>query len=321
MSARKVLIDTDTGIDDSLALLVALAEPGVEVVGIGPTYGNCASAQAAQNALHVLEVAGAPPVPVASAVPEPASARALIDWAAHVHGQDGLGELGLCPSHLNTSREDAVEQLLRISRGSGAATELLAIGPLTNLAAALRMDGEVLSRFRSVTIMGSMGPEWLAEEAQAAYPGFRTVGDPNTRHDPEAAGAVAATRANVTWVGMNVTGSMLFPMALLDELAERGSAKASFTQATHRLYGAFVTRAYNSPEPVFTAHDTVAATVMLSPTNVFGAVQASPSLVFDSDGRGSIWGTAPVPGRSVHRFITRVEPAEVEKRIRLALGD
>jgi inosine-uridine nucleoside N-ribohydrolase len=71
MSARRVLIDTDTGIDDSLALLVALAEPGAEVVGIGPTYGNCASAQAAQNVLYVLEVAGALPVPVARAVPEP----------------------------------------------------------------------------------------------------------------------------------------------------------------------------------------------------------------------------------------------------------
>jgi hypothetical protein len=75
-----------------------------------------------------------------------------------VHGRDGLGEMGLYPSRLNTSREDAVEQLLRVSRDSGAATDLLAIGPLTNLAAALRTDNKVLSRFRSVTIMGSMGP-------------------------------------------------------------------------------------------------------------------------------------------------------------------
>jgi purine nucleosidase len=321
MSARRVLIDTGTGIDDSLALLVALAEPGAEVVGIGPTYGNCASAQAAQNALYVLEVAGALPVPVARAVPEPASAKALIDWAAPVHGRDGLGEMGLYPSRLNTSREDAVEQLLRVSRYSGAATDLLAIGPLTNLAAALRTDNKVLSRFRSVTIMGSMGPEWLAEEAQAAYPSFRRVGDPNTRHDPEAAGAVAATGANVTWVDMNVTGHLLFPMAMLDDLAERGNPKASFIEAPHRFYSAFITKNNNSPEPVFTAHDTVAATVMLSPVNVFDAVQATPSLVFDADGRGSIRGTQPVTGRSVHRFVTRVEPAEVEKRIRFALGD
>jgi purine nucleosidase len=314
------LIDTDAGIDDSLALLVALAEPGAEVVGICPTYGNCASAQAAQNALCVLKAARASTVPVARAVPEPASARALIDWAASVHGRDGLGEVGFRPGWLKTSSEDAVEQLLRLSRGSGADVDLLAIGPLTNLAAAVRADSEVLARFRSVTVMGGMGPEWLAEEAHAAYPGFRRVGDPNTRHDPEAAGIVAATEANLTWVGMNVTGRLLFPMAMLDDLAEGGNPEARFAQATHRFYSAFVTKNNNSPEPVFSAHDTVAAVVMLGPTNVFEAVQATPSLVFDAHGGASMWGKAPVAGRSTHRFVTKVEPVEVEKRIRLALG-
>ena len=317
---RKVLVDTDTGIDDALALLVVLSAPEAEVVGIGPTYGNCGSAQAAQNALYVLEVAGDLTLPVARHVPEPPSAKALIDWAAPVHGRDGLGECGFRPRRSKTSNEDAVEQLLRVSRDSGGATDLLALGPLTNLAAALRVDSKVLYRFRSVTVMGSMGPQQQSEEVEAAYPAFKGVGDPNTRHDPEAAGAVAGTEANITWVGMNVTGRLLFPMAMLDDLARRGNPKASFIQATHRFYSAFVTRSSNSPEPVFTAHDTVAAVVMLSPTEAVESVQATASLTFDADGRGSVWGTAPAARRTVHRFITNVRPQEVDKRIRTALG-
>ena len=93
---------------------------------------------------------------------------------------------------------------------------------------------------------------------------------------------------------------------------------AGFARAAHRFYSAFVTEANAAPEPVFTAHDNVA--VMLSAANTFETVEATPSLVFDTEGRGCIWGTAPVTGRNVHRFIRKVGSEAVERTVRSALG-
>jgi purine nucleosidase len=320
VSQRKVLIDTDAGVDDSLAILVVLSAPGVEVVGIGSTYGNCRAAQAAENALCVLEVAGADGVPVATGVMGPETALATTDYAAVVHGNDGLGDVGAQPRYLMTSGENAVEQMLRVSRDHGAATDLLALGPLSNLAAALEADRQVLSRFRSVTVMGGMGPQWLAETVLAAYPRYRSVGDPNTHHNREAAHAVGQARAALTWVGMNVTGRLLMPEAMLDELAALGTPKASFARATHRLYSDFVTRTSGSQERVFTMHDTVAAAVMLSADVIRGSVYAVPFVEQDEQGRACLWGRASGPRERGHRFVTEVDRTKVERMVRRALA-
>jgi purine nucleosidase len=320
MRRRKILIDTDTGIDDALAILVALADPAVEVVGLGATYGNCRTVQAAQNARCVLEAAGALTVPVALGVPDPPAARALIDYAAPVHGRDGLGDAGFSPRQPMLSSEDAVTQLLRVAREVGRETALLALGPLTNLAAALRRDPAVLARFAAVVIMGGMGPEWLADSVVAADPRFLAVEDPNVRHNPEAADAVAHAPGAISWVGMNVTGQVLLPMRLLDDLAGRGTPQAAFAQATHRHYSAFVTRATGSAEPVFTVHDTIAAAVLLDGRIATGSVAATPVVQRDAAGRSSLWGRAAAGSAPTHRFVTTVDRGAVEQRIRRALS-
>jgi purine nucleosidase len=320
MSQRKILIDTDTGIDDALAILVTLADPAVDVIGIGATYGNCRTAQAARNALCVLEVAGTEDVPVAQGEIEPSSAEELIAFAAPVHGQDGLGDTGLRPAHRTLSGEGAVEQLLRVAQEAGGETDLLTLGPLTNLAAALRRDRAVLSRFHAVVVMGGMGPAWLAGTVLPAYPGYLSVGDPNVRHNREAAEAVARTEAAITWVGMNVTGPLLLPAALLDDLAAQGSPRARFVRAIHRVYVEFVTQATGSAERVFTVHDTTAAAVLLDPGIALESVDATPALVRDETGRGGVWGQAPKPDAPAHRFVTKIDGSAIERRIRHALA-
>jgi purine nucleosidase len=319
MATRRILIDTDTGVDDSLAILVALAEPRAEVIGIGSTYGNCRSDQAARNALYVLEVAGHEEIPVAQgAIPPPSTA--LIDSAAVVHGRDGLSGTGFQPNRLTTSDEDAVEQLLRVAEESEGQVELLTLGPLTNLAAALSRDPGVLGRFKAVVIMGGMGPRAGAEAIPASYPNYHRVGDPNVWHNSDAAQKVVNAHANITWVGMNVTGRFLVPFSLLDGLAAQGGAKARFARDIHVFYSDFVTRTYGRDEPVFTIHDTIAAAVLLDPRTAVESVDARPALAEDEDGRGGVWGEDSGPDDATHRFVVEVDRSEIEARIRETLA-
>ena len=319
-ATRRVLLDSDTGVDDSLAILVVLAMPGVELLGIGSTYGNCRTGQAARNALCTLEAAGADQVPVAEGVPEPAGAEPLIAFAAPVHGSDGLGDAGFRPARLRVTGESAVDQLVRVSGTRGAEVDLIALGPLTNLAAALDRDPEVLARFHSITVMGGMGPDWLARAPSERHPGFLEVGDPNTRHNPAAAAALAACRAPVTWVGMNVTGGILLPESLLERAAEAGGRKALFARATHRVYSSFVTERSGSAERVFTAHDSIAAMAALDPDAVLQQVDGTPYLGSAAEGRPALWGRPPQPGEAVHRFVTSIDRDRLEWRLLEALA-
>jgi len=315
-----VLIDTDVGIDDSLAILVMLAAPEIVVVGIGSSYGNCRSSQSASNALYVLEVAGRDDVPVAVGVPEPSSALAMIDLAAAVHGSDGLGNTGLQPKYSRPSNESAVSQMLRVGNEPVEGTSLLVLGPLTNVATAVRNDPGLLGRFSNVVIMGGMGPEAEAEQVLARYPRYHQVGDPNTRHNPEATEVVARAKGNVTWVGMNVTAPLVFPASILDELAVPGNRRACFEREVHQWYIDFVTKAWGSVERVFAAHDTIAACVLLEEEMTRRCVKATPVVRYGEARRGELWGATPAEGSVVHQFVTEVDTARIEQRMRSALG-
>src|SRR5579862_7339700 len=134
-----------------MALVWLATHPGVELVAVGSTHGNCRADQAAVNALRVLEACGRGDVPVAVGEPVPAAGEAT--FATHVHGADGLGDAGLPPPAGRPSDEGAVDQLVRLGREAPGALDLLALGPLTNLAAALERDADALARYRSVTVM------------------------------------------------------------------------------------------------------------------------------------------------------------------------
>jgi purine nucleosidase len=121
-------------------------------------------------------------------------------------------------------------------------------------------------------------------------------------------------------VGLNVTGSLLLPAALLDDLAAQGTPQAIFVQAIHRVYCDFVTRMTKSAEPVFTAHDTIAAAVLLDAGIAVESIEATPALVRDKTGRGGVWGQAPRATAPTHRFVTKIDAAAIERRIRDALA-
>jgi inosine-uridine nucleoside N-ribohydrolase len=226
---RHVIIDTDPGVDDALALILALQSPELCVDAITTVNGNVDVDLATQNALTVLGLF--PPErrpPVAKGAAQPLS-RAL-STAAHVHGEDGLGgtsglrtaEGQLCypPASASLASCDAVTCLLDCIRRAPGELTLIALGPLTNLAHAWHRDAHVVRQLSAVVIMGGA----------VTVPGNVTpVAEFNIYVDPEAAQVVFAAGLPITLIGLDVTERVRLTAEMIDQhLCAAGSPLSQF---------------------------------------------------------------------------------------------
>lgn len=192
---RPVYFDCDTGIDDSMALAYLLASPEIELVGIGAVHGNVSAAQGARNTLALLQLAGRSDIPVAVGRNDPLVGE-FDGGAPHVHGRNGIGEIEIPEAWADPVDEDAADMLLRLSHEFAGALEVVAVGPLTNLAVALQRDASLAGRVAHVTAMGGA----------ALVPGnITSVAEANIGHDPEAAQAVVSAPWGVTLVPLDTT--------------------------------------------------------------------------------------------------------------------
>ncbi len=192
-----ILFDTDPGIDDALALLLALASPEFELLGLTTVFGNATVAQTTLNALHVLSVAGRAEVPVVAGADAPL-ARPFAGPAAHVHGKDGLGNIDRpTPAHAATAWPGRAAGFIadKVLSQPGELT-LVAVGPLTNLALAVQREPRLAGAVRQVVVMG--GAVFCAGNATP-------VAEANIHKDPEAARVVLGAGWPVVLVGLDVT--------------------------------------------------------------------------------------------------------------------
>lgn len=171
-----LLIDTDPGVDDALALLMAFADPRHEVVGLTVAAGNVGLRHTVANALKVCEVAGRGEVPVFAGCDRPLLHPA--PDAANVHGADGLGDAGLAPPARAAEARHAAEAIIELSHRHAGRLLLVALGPLTNLALALRLDPTLPSRIARLVVMGG---------AVTARGNITPSAEFNVFFDPEAA--------------------------------------------------------------------------------------------------------------------------------------
>jgi len=252
----RVVVDTDTGIDDAMALVWLATHQAVDLVAVGSTHGNCRTDQAAVNALRVLDAFGRSDVPVAVGEAAPRSRPAT--FATHVHGADGLGDAGLPLPSSRPSAEPAVDQIVRLGREEPGRLDLLALGPLTNLAAALAQDPHALSRFRSVVVMGGAG---TALPAGGPDPTLG-VGDPNTDHDPEATEYVARS-VPLTLVGVDVTIAIRLDGADLERVRQAASPHGRLIARALPHYVNF--HAAQFGPRTCCAHDVMAAAALTDP--------------------------------------------------------
>ena len=146
-----VVIDTDPGVDDAIALLMALSSPEIDVIGLTTTAGNVPIGPATRNALAILESLGRTDIPVAKGATRPVRGR--FAYARHVHSAEGL-TYPLPPPTSRTSDTGAVRFLAQTLRANPGAVTVIALGPLTNLARLHRDHPTVLPLAKRLLVMG-----------------------------------------------------------------------------------------------------------------------------------------------------------------------
>jgi purine nucleosidase len=188
-----IILDCDPGIDDALAIAFAVASPAIELVGITTVAGNVTLAKTTANALAVASFTGAPGIPVTAGCAAPLLRPAL--HAGHVHGESGLGDAVLPPALRTAEPGHAIDFILeRIAAAPGEIT-LVATGPLTNIALALRREPRLATWVKDFVIMGG----------SAGRGNVNHAAEFNMWADPEAASIVFEAEWTVRMIGLDVT--------------------------------------------------------------------------------------------------------------------
>jgi purine nucleosidase len=262
--ATPLVIDVDTGIDDSFALLYACASPHARLVGVSTVAGNVDLARATRNTCAVLALARRADVPVWPGCAAP-MLRPQND-ATTYHGLSGLGYAELPEPAANPAPTHAIDAILAAASAEPGALTLVATGPLTNVAAALLREPTLPRLLGRLVLMGG------------AYHGGGNVtpaAEFNIWHDPEAARIVfrafaADGAAPLVAVGLDVTRQALLRPADLEALARRCSglprapALLRFVDDSARHY--FETMERLTGERVFTMHDPLAVAAAIDPS-------------------------------------------------------
>ena len=283
-----VLIDTDPGIDDALALLFAWNCPEIQVETITTVAGNVTMEAASQNLLRLLALRRPAPRPIVAAGATGPLARALTT-ATRFHGEDGLGDLPDWPAvERMPASPDAVEAILAAVRRHERALTIVALGPLTNLALALKEDAATVGRAGRIVAMGGA----------VDVPGNVTpTAEFNMYVDPEAAHRVLAAGLPLEIVPLDVTRQAVLPRAgMRATLARAPGALASriqgFCERGFRI-------SHSDGEQGMALHDPLAVGLALDPSL---AAWEPVRLAIGPDGE-----TLRTSGPANCRFAKRVE--------------
>jgi purine nucleosidase len=281
-----LIIDTDGGVDDAVALWWAATHPDIELVAVTVVWGNVPVEAATNAVLRVLEMADRPDVPVAVGEPGPIGPAPGTRPAAFIHGEDGLG--GADEGRVAASRavdEPAAELLRRLVGARSGEIALATIGPLSTIGRLVGEDPTFAADVASLVVMGG-----AARRFGNALP----AGEANIVHDPEAAQAVVAG----AWseppllVGLDVTHQATMSDDEFALVAEHRNAAAAFLDAPLRFYRRFGST-FTAPDTP--CHDLLAVMSVLDPA----LLNDAPVLPLAVDrGRGPAWGTTVVDFRA-----------------------
>ena len=211
--ARKIIIDTDPGQDDAVAILLALASPELEVMAVVAVAGNVPLHHTRNNALKVVELANRADVPVYAGSVRP-MVRPLVT-AEHVHGKTGLDGAVLPEPSVRIQDQHGVDYLVDILRAEPPGTvTLCTLGPLTDVALALVKAPDIVSRVREIVMMGG---------AYFEVGNITPAAEFNVYVDPEAADVVMTSGIPVTMLPLDVTHQVMNTPARLERLARLGN--------------------------------------------------------------------------------------------------
>lgn len=248
-----VIIDCDPGHDDAIALMLAVASPELEVLGVTTVAGNTTLDKTTRNALTVLDLAGRPDIPVAAGADRPLERELFV--AEYVHGASGLDGPALPEPSRGPVDRSAVEFLAATIDKSPEPVVLIPLGPLTNVAALLEYRPDVVDNIASIVFMGG-----------AAHIGNVTPNaEFNIYVDPEAAARVLLAPVNVTMIGLEVTHQAIMGAVHADHLRGRGTC-STFVAELLDFFIENHPRTYD--EPGAPIHDAVAVAAVVDPSLV-----------------------------------------------------
>jgi pyrimidine-specific ribonucleoside hydrolase len=227
VSALPIILDCDPGHDDALAILVALARPEVELLGITTVAGNAELDATTRNALTVLALAGRTDIPVAAGAARPLQ-RSLVT-AAYVHGSSGLEGADLPGPASDPRPEGALALMKELISSSGEPVTLVPTGPLTNVARLLQEHPEVRDHISGICLMGGA----MGEGNRTASAEF------NMWVDPEAAAMVFESGLPVTMIGLDVSHQAVVPLARSDAWGDLGNRTGRIFAELFRYFANF----------------------------------------------------------------------------------
>ncbi|MGB8644576.1 MAG: nucleoside hydrolase [Anaerolineae bacterium] len=253
---KSIIIDTDPGVDDAMAILFALKSPELTVAGLTTVYGNHYIDVTTRNALRLLELAGRPDIPVARGATGPLL-RPYRDPPTFVHGEDALGDAGLAgESRLRPVTVSAAEFIVETVMAHPGAITLVPIGPLTNIALAYKLEPRIAQAVQQVVLMGG---------TMVAPGNVSPVAEANVHNDPEAAAIVFGAPWPVVMVGLDVTTAIVMDAAYLRDLE---AAHTPYTDLIARMipvYQKYHDEHYGMKGGMHT-HDPSAIAYVLDPT-------------------------------------------------------
>ncbi|HEV8352940.1 MAG TPA: nucleoside hydrolase [bacterium] len=260
----RLIIDTDPGVDDAHALMLALAHPQATVEALTTVAGNVDLAQTTANACTILDVLEIPPqqTPIFAGCD-----RALINtrvYASEIHGADGLGNSGFPRSPRRVEAEHASLALIRMATANPGALTLAAIGPLTNIALATRLDPTLPGKFMRLVVMGGA----IRATGNMPYPSTEF----NVHCDPEAAAIVFGAWPNLTLVSWETTMEHMFSPEQVETLMKTDTPRGRFFRRITEHTLAFLLKKLGRPG-------------MFAPDGLAVAIAIEPNLVTQSETR------------------------------------
>ncbi len=251
---RKFIIDTDPGVDDAQAILMAHAHPDVELLGLTIVSGNVGLEHTVRNALTLVDVLKAD-VPVFPGCHRPLSTPG--EDAAFVHGKDGFGDVGFAKPTARAETEHAANALVRLINENPGEITLVAIGPLTNVALALLLDPELPAKTGRLVVMGG---------AVTGHGNVSNVGaEFNIYSDPEAAQLVFSSWDNIDLADWEATLHHSYGFDVLDRWLESGTAHATLYNQISQAIRRFV---ISEGQSEMRAADALAMAVALEPEHI-----------------------------------------------------
>lgn len=234
---KRVIIDTDPGIDDAAAIFMALASPELQIEAFTTTFGNAPLDACTLNILRLLEATGRTNIPVYRGVGKMLNYEEPT-YASHIHGDDGLGNTNLPMPKTPIQSRGAVPEIIERVMASPGEMTVMMIGRLTNLALAISLEPRVATAIKEVIVMGGT----LREPGNASM-----VATANIWGDPEAADLVYQSGANIVQVGLDVCNKVEISAEQQQRLWDTGTPAAKILESASR----FINKAYQDANRLY----------------------------------------------------------------------